>query len=440
MSSSTGDEKSLTYSGKDADEQRRADALIDKEAINDQTVSAQLDTLRSIKGDVLDEGGARFSDVVSSPDLLDGLTDMGWDVMSKVQAQAAPRVLEGRDVVVRSLNGTGKTASFLIPVLDSIDVDSPTLQALVVLPTYILSNQTFDVAREMGRNIPGLNMMVVRPPEECSLEELLEEAQDIHVIFCCPGRIIAMFRKDPYLFESLRLVVFDEADALFGENFYEQSKQLLAFVPSTCHRVFASATYPLKMFEFVKTYMKDPVFVDPYQIRAGQKIPVPDGLSQFYVFLEEKKKILALRALFSRVDVTKCIIFCSSVRRVALVKDILDQMKYPCVCFFRNKDDPDFEKNLKLFRRNPKIKYLVTSDIAARGIDIPSVNVVVQFDFTPSPYTYLHRAGRAVRFGQVGISITFVTDRQQKDFLKLASQFDKPIEHFPKEVDVSLYK
>jgi len=403
---------------------------------------------------VLDTRGARFEDFLPESELLDGLYNMKWDVMSRVQAEAIPKILEGNDVVIRSLNGTGKTGSFLVPLLDMIDVDGPNFQALVVLPTHILSNQTFNVAKMMGKNVEGLGMMVVRSPEECTIREVMSDVkQDMHVVFSCPGRLLAMYREDSHLFDNLKMLVFDEADELFGQNFLEQSKQLLDIIPKKCQRVFASATFPMAMVDIIGTYMTEPVFVDPYRIRdiapseksasgpasAPVVIPLPEGLTQFYIGIEDKYKIKAIRLLFSRLVVTKCVIFCSSVRRVMKVKEILDRWKYPCVCFFRNKEDKEFEKNLELFRQKKEIKYLITTDIAARGIDIPAVNVVIHFDFTSSPYTCLHRAGRAVRFGQVGLSILFVTPEQTEEFQRVNSYFGNKIERYHDDIPFSLY-
>jgi len=381
--------------------------------------------------DVTHTKGVEFSEFCLDRRLLMGIYEKGWETPSPIQEESIPISLSGRDVLARAKNGTGKSGAYLIPLLERCDISKNLIQALVIVPTRELALQTSQIAIELSRHMGGLNVMVTTGGTNLR-DDIMRLEEDIHVIVATPGRIIDLVRKNIAKVHSCNMIVLDEADKLLSNDFRNMMTEIVDLLPPTRQILLFSATFPISVEAFMKQHMKK-----PYEINLMDELTLK-GVTQYYAYVEERKKVHCLNTLFSKLQINQSIIFCNSTHRVELLAKKITQLGYSSFYIharmkqeYRNRVFHDFREGL--------CRNLVCSDLFTRGIDIQAVNVVINFDFPKMPETYLHRIGRSGRYGHLGLAVNLITHDDRFNLMRIEQELKTDIKPIPAIIDKSLY-
>lgn len=380
--------------------------------------------------DVTTTKGNEFEDYYLKRELLMGIYEKGFENPSPIQEEAIPIALAGRDILARAKNGTGKTASFLIPALEKTSTDKNYVQALVLVPTRELALQTSQVCKELGKH---MNVQVMVSTGGTSLkDDIMRLYNVVHIMVATPGRVLDLANKGVADLSKCGMLVMDEADKLLSPEFQPLVEQIITFLPEDRQILLFSATFPITVKDF-----KDRFLRKPYEINLMEELTLK-GVTQYYAFVEERQKVHCLNTLFSKLQINQSIIFCNSVNRVELLAKKITELGYSCFYIHakmlqshRNRVFHDF--------RNGACRNLVCTDLFTRGIDIQAVNVVINFDFPKNSETYLHRIGRSGRFGHLGLAINLITYENRFNLYKIEQELGTEIKPIPPVIDKRLY-
>eukprot|EP00871_Galdieria_phlegrea_P000717 jgi/Galph1/1646/GphlegSOOS_G300.1 len=382
--------------------------------------------------DVTATKGNDFEDYYLKRELLMGIFEMGYEKPSPVQEEAIPVALAGRDILARAKNGTGKTAAYLIPILERIDPQKNSTQALVLVPTRELALQTAHVCKQLGKHMEGLQVMSSTGGTFLR-DDILRLDNPVHVLVATPGRVLDLAEREVCKLNECKMVVLDEADKLLSMDFSGVLEQLIErFLPANRQLMLFSATFPLTVKSFRDKYQRK-----PYELNLMDELTLK-GVTQYYAYVEESKKVACLNAIFSKLHINQSIIFCNSVNRVKLLARKITELGYSCFYVHARMAQEDRNRVFHDFR-NGACRNLVCSDLFTRGIDIQAVNVVINFDFPKNSETYLHRVGRSGRFGHRGVAISMITHDDRLNLYKIEQELATEIMPFPAYVDKSLY-
>lgn len=359
-----------------------------------------------------------------------GIFEAGFEKPSPIQEEAIPVALTGRDILARAKNGTGKTAAYVIPVLENINPKATKIQALILVPTRELALQTSQVCKTLGKHL-NINVMVSTGGTGLK-EDIIRLNDTVHIVVGTPGRILDLASKGVADLSACKMFVMDEADKLLSPEFTPVIEQLLAFHPKERQVMLFSATFPMIVKSFKDKHMKA-----PYEINLMEELTLR-GVTQYYAFVEERQKVHCLNTLFQKLQINQSIIFCNSTNRVELLAKKITELGYSC--FYSHARMLQHARN-RVFHdfRNGKCRNLVCSDLLTRGIDIQAVNVVINFDFPKHAETYLHRIGRSGRFGHLGIAINLITWDDRKALYQIEQELDTEIKPIPQTIEKKLY-
>lgn len=386
---------------------------------------------RQKTSDVTSTKGVDFEDFCLKRELLMGIFEKGWEKPSPIQEESIPIALSGRDILARAKNGTGKSGAYLIPMLGRCDAHKNYIQALVLVPTRELALQTSQIAIELSKHMGPLNVMVTTGGTNLR-DDIMRLENKIHVIVATPGRILDLISKNIAKVDQCNMIVLDEADKLLSQDFKRMMDDIIHFLPVSRQILLYSATFPVTVKEFMKKHMKK-----PYEINLMDELTLK-GVTQYYAYVQEKKKVHCLNTLFSKLQINQSIIFCNSTHRVELLAKKITELGYSSFYIharmkqeFRNRVFHDFRQGM--------CRNLVCSDLFTRGIDIQAVNVVINFDFPKMPETYLHRIGRSGRYGHLGLAINLITHDDRYSLARIEGELKTDIKPIPPVIDKSLY-
>ena len=374
--------------------------------------------------------GHEFEDYKLRRDLLMGIYEMGFEFPSPVQEESIPAVLQGKDVLARAKNGTGKTAAYLVPLLEKVNPMRQVIQSIVIVPTRELAMQTSNIAKSLSKH-SDIRVVVVTGGTILR-EDILRLEGVVHVVIGTPGRLFDLIRKGVACMEHCKMMVMDEADKLLSMDINHCLTQIISFLPHNRQILLFSATFPLSVKAFSDRYM-----VNSHEVNLMNELTLK-GVTQYYAYLEERQKVHCLNTLFKKLQITQSVIFCSSRNRVELLSRKISELGYSCFYIhsgmhqsYRNKVFHDFRKG--------NCRHLVSTDLFTRGIDVQSVNVVINFDFPSVAETYLHRIGRTGRFGHLGLAINLITDKDTDNLFKIEAELCTRILAIPGEIDKRIY-
>eukprot|EP01122_Echinamoeba_exundans_P008244 TRINITY_DN26_c2_g1_i1.p1 TRINITY_DN26_c2_g1~~TRINITY_DN26_c2_g1_i1.p1 ORF type:complete len:569 (+),score=170.68 TRINITY_DN26_c2_g1_i1:120-1826(+) len=387
--------------------------------------------LRTKTEDVTKTKGHSFEDYYLKRELLMGIYEKGFEAPSPIQEEAIPIALMGRDIIARAKNGTGKTASFLIPALEKVDPTKNEIQALILVPTRELALQTSQVCKELGKHINGLQVMVSTGGTSLK-DDILRLYKDVHIVVGTPGRILDLASKGVCKLDKCFYCVMDEADKLLSPEFQPLLAKLLSFLAPERQVMLFSATFPITVKAFKEKYLRK-----PHEINLMDELTLK-GVTQYYAFVEERQKVACLNTLFCKLDINQSIIFCNSVNRVELLAKKITELGYSCFYIHAKMLQEHRNRVFHDFRQGA-CRNLVSSDLFTRGIDIQAVNVVINFDFPKNSETYLHRIGRSGRYGHLGIAINLITYEDRFNLYKIEKELDTEIKPIPPVIDKRLY-
>jgi ATP-dependent RNA helicase DDX6/DHH1 len=406
----------------------------DRGPIDVDDLKAQLNLppkdLRYRTSDVTNTKGNAFEDFGLKINLLKGIFEKGFEMPSPIQEETIPLALAGKNVLARAKNGTGKTGAFLIPILNKIDVSLEAIQAIILVPTRELALQVSAICKELGKHL-GVQTIVTTGGTELR-DDIIRLTKVVHVVIATPGRILDLIEKNLARVNNCHMFTLDEADKLLSHEFQRMVNNIINYLPKDRQVMLFSATYPRTVQDFVLRHMPE-----PFEINLMDELTLK-GVTQYYAFLEEKRKVQCLNTLFKKLQINQAIIFCNSVSRVELLAKKIAQLKYSCYYIHARMDQRHRNRVFHEFSIG-NCRNLVCSDLFTRGIDIPAVNVVFNFDFPKMAETYLHRIGRSGRFGHLGIAINFITENDKRNLFQIERELGTEIKPFPTEVDKKLY-
>lgn len=349
--------------------------------------------------------GVGFDALVENDELLHNLkTDFGIETATHVQLAAIPRIEDGRDIVIQSHTGTGKTLAFLLPLLDGIDVEESVVQAVIVAPTRELAMQ---ISRECDRlcvdtDVRSLPLIGGANPLR-QIEKIKRRLP--HIVVGTPGRLAELEDNRELRLRNVSMLVVDEVDQCLQESFVEHLKYILEACPRRVQKILVSATGDVDAVrQFAGKHMHKPVL-----LRVGGKQRLPSSISHYYAVVPPRMRIELLRKLmYTDPQPTRAICFVDDPRRVDIVVERLYQMKVAAAALRGNAHKMERAEVVTAFRKG-RIPLLVTTEVAARGLDVPEVSHVFNLDLPTDGDHYVHRAGRCGRVGQTGTVVSVAT-------------------------------
>lgn len=399
---------------------------------------------RVVTTDVTATNGAKFEDFFLRRDLLLGIYSEGYERCSPVQEAAIPFALAGHDLLARAKNGTGKTAAYAIPILQKIDLNNNNIQALVLAPARELAMQTSNVIRNLakhmrekrtddaGNEVEEKVSCMVSTGGTTLRDDILRLGQAVHILVGTLGRLCDLTTKNIAKLDQTKMIVLDEADKMLSDELLPQVEELLAKCHADRQVMLFSATFPRSVGLF-----KDRHIPNAKEVNLMTELTLK-GITQYYAYVEERQKLHCLNTLFQKLNMSQCIIFCGSVRRVELLSEKITALGFPCFYIHSGMMQSDRNKVFHDFRQG-NIKCLVSSDLFSRGIDVAGVNVVINFDFPKNSETYLHRIGRSGRFGHLGLAVNLLCYDDRQNLYRIEQELDTTIDPIPSEVDQALY-
>ncbi len=348
-----------------------------------------------------------FAELGLSGSTLQALSDVGYESPSPIQEQAIPSLLAGGDVIGQAQTGTGKTAAFGLPIMEYIDAEESSVQALVLTPTRELCIQVTQALRTYGAH-SGIDVVAVFGGAPIRTQQAQLRAGG-HVVVGTVGRVLDLISRHSLVLHDCRFLVLDEADEMLDLGFLEDVEKILSLTPSSRQTALFSATMPPPIRKLADRYMYDPEI-----IKVEAETLTIDTVAQFQLPVETKAKADKLVEVLSAEAPEQAIVFVrTKVRCEQLFKILRDRgMNARALHGDMSQGSRD---GVMLAFKGGRVPILVATDVAARGLDISTVTHVINYDVPTSPDTYVHRIGRTGRVGRSGRAITFVEDRQKRE-------------------------
>jgi ATP-dependent RNA helicase DeaD len=345
-----------------------------------------------------------FRDLGLSEKVLKALDDMGFEEPSPIQAKAIPMLLAGRDVIGQAQTGTGKTAAFGVPIVERWDPKLRAVQALVLTPTRELAIQ---VAQEISKIGKYARLKTIAIYGGQSIERQIRSLHfGVDVVIGTPGRIMDHIRRGTLKLNNVRIVVLDEADEMLDMGFIEDIEFILKETPTERQTLLFSATMPDEIKRLATRYMRDPEHISV----VPQQLTVPQ-IEQYFYEVRPAFKTEALCRVLDMEDVERGICFCRTKKGVDELVEALQARGYLAEGIHGDMNQAQRTRVMNRFKEGG-VELLVATDVAARGLDIPDVTHVFNYDIPQDPESYVHRIGRTGRAGRTGTAITFISARE----------------------------
>jgi ATP-dependent RNA helicase DeaD len=348
-----------------------------------------------------------FSELNLTPKIEKAINEMGFDYATPVQAEAIPLIRTGVDVIAKSQTGTGKTIAFAIPAIESIDnhEEKPTVQVLILCPTRELAMQAAEEIRKVARFKTG-----IRPVEVtggASIDKQCIRLRHANIVVGTPGRIMDHMRRKTLKLGSVKMVVLDEADEMLNMGFKEDIETILRDTPEERQMVLFSATMPPAILKLTREFQKDPQLIE-----IDKDLVTIAEIEQNYIDVPHSRKKDALLALLNFHNPNRAIIFCNTKKMVDELDELLVSKNFSVECIHSDIKQSQRTSVMQGFKAG-RTSILIATDIAARGIDVNDIDIVINFDIPANSEYYVHRIGRTGRAGKSGRSITLCGGKRE---------------------------
>ena len=371
-----------------------------------------------------------FEELGLSAELTKALSENGFEAPFPIQEAAIPLVLEGRDVIGQAHTGTGKTAAFGLPILAKVSNDGP-VQALVLVPTRELAVQ---VTNEISRlaKYTGIKTVAIYGGQSINLQhEKLKRG--VQIIVATPGRLIDHIKQGSIVLDDVRFVVMDEADRMMDMGFIDDIKFILFYVSESRQTCLFSATMPPEILRLADEYMQN-----MEHIRLNEEEITLESIDQSYLVVEEREKFKHLADFIRRSDKSQqTIVFAATKIRADRIARNLRDDGFNASPIHGDLTQRQRDHAMHKFRKGNE-DILVATDIAARGIDVPTVGNIINYDVPDDPNVYFHRIGRTARAGAAGKAISLVTPDRMPDFERILQQTNLPIRKLNDEMGIAV--
>ncbi|HJJ41137.1 MAG TPA: DEAD/DEAH box helicase [Methanocorpusculum sp.] len=346
-----------------------------------------------------------FAEFAISEDVLQAISDMGFEEPTPIQLMAIPQILEGNDVTGQAQTGTGKTAAFGIPIIERLDPENKNVQALVLSPTRELTIQTAEEFSRLMKYKHGLNVVPIYGGQPID-RQLRALRGPVQVVIGTPGRVIDHINRGTLHLDEVSMFVLDEADQMLDMGFREDIEAIFRETPAERQTILFSATMPGPILDITKRFQKDPVFVKI----TRRELTVPQ-IEQTYIEVRERDKLEALCRMLDINNPELAIVFCNTKRTVDDLMSRMQARGYFVEALHGDMKQIQRDRVMARFRAG-SIDVLIATDVAARGIDVDDVDIVFNYDVPQDVEYYVHRIGRTGRAGRTGKSVTFVAPRE----------------------------
>ena len=371
-----------------------------------------------------------FDSLKLNENLLKGVYLHGFTQPSKIQIKGISSINTGKDCILQSQSGTGKTATYLLGVMNRLDPEEKTCQGIIITPTRELADQVHNVAEDLAKYT---EYKIAKCIGGTDVSKNRTDLKTSSVVVGTLGRICHMISEKKINIHKLKFIVLDEADEILSDGISEKLQNIFEKAPSGIQVVLISATMSINVFNASKKFTHEPI-----KILLKNNEVVVNLISQFYLDVEtEDLKFDTLLDLYNLVSTSQAIIFCNTIRKVEWLEQNLKQNNFAITVIHSNMSQPERDSVVKNFR-DGKTRLLLTTDLLSRGIDIPQVNMVVNFDLPPNKETYVHRIGRCGRFDKKGVAITMVkmTDPTDvKTFNRMKHFYKMDIKEMPDSIE-----
>ncbi|SFT69030.1 ATP-dependent RNA helicase DbpA [Kosakonia arachidis] len=330
---------------------------------------------------------------------IENLNDLGYLSMTPVQAAALPAILAGKDVRVQAKTGSGKTAAFGLGLLQHIDASRFQTQSLILCPTRELAEQVASELRRLARYMPNIKVLTLCGGQPFGAQrDSLQHAP--HIIVATPGRLLDHLQKNTITLESLQTLVMDEADRMLDMGFSEAIDAVIRFAPASRQTLLFSATWPEAIAAISGRVQRDP---ETIEIDSVDALP---AIEQQFFEVSRQGKVALLQKLLSEHRPASCVVFCNTKKDCQEVCDSLNAAGQDALALHGDLEQRDRDQTLVRFA-NGSVRVLVATDVAARGLDIKSLELVVNYELAWDPEVHVHRIGRTARAGNSGLAISF---------------------------------
>ncbi|MFH1328312.1 MAG: DEAD/DEAH box helicase [Candidatus Bathyarchaeota archaeon] len=354
---------------------------------------------------------SKFQELGLDPRIVKGLDTIGFIELFPIQEQTLTPLLQGKDLIGQAKTGTGKTAAYAIPMLQGVEAGNRNIQGLIITPTRELASQVVYEIKRMGR-YTGIQAMAVYGGQ--SIETQLGILRrGVQILVGTPGRTIDLIRRGAISLSKVKYVVLDEADTMLDMGFIDDIEYIIGELPSSRQVSLFSATMPERIIRLSDRYMKNSVKI----LLDTDELSV-ETLDQKYIMTDRKFKLGSLARILNEEKPSNVIVFCATKMRVDRLAWQLQDRFSGVGALHGNLSQNQRDKIMQSFRAQ-KIRILVATDLAARGLDIPHVDCIVNYDVPKNPLLYFHRVGRTARAGGSGKSFTFVSQEEFEDFVRI---------------------
>lgn len=351
------------------------------------------------------ESTMRYEDADIDERILRAVTELGFEQMTPIQEQAIPIFMSGQDIIGQAQTGTGKTAAFGIPILQKIDPEDRSLQAVILCPTRELAMQAADQLRKFSKYMHGIKVLPIYGGQDI-VKQIKNLKGGVQIVVGTPGRVMDHMRRHTLRMETVHTVVLDEADEMLNMGFREDIETILKEMPENRQTGLFSATMPKPILDITKTYQKDAAFIK----MTPKEVTIP-LIKQAYYQVRRQDKEEVLCRLIDYYDPKRALIFCNTKRMVDELIEHLKARGYEVEGLHGDLSQHQRDTVMNLFRSG-RANILIATDVAARGIDVSDVEAVYNFDVPEDIEYYVHRIGRTGRAGKTGRSFTLVVGRE----------------------------
>lgn len=358
-----------------------------------------------------------FNDLNINDDIKSAIDKMGFDKLTPIQTKALPDALNKKDIIGQAQTGSGKTLAFAIPVLNKLFVPDKSPQAIILCPTRELCIQVTDEIKKLAKDMDKVKILAVYGGQAIG-RQIRVLNKGVHIVVGTPGRVIDHIERGTLDLIGIETVVLDEADEMLDMGFRDDIELILRHTPKQRQTLLFSATMPDEIKKITKLYQNNPKFI---QISDSRKT-IPK-IKQFSFKCGEGDKIDDLCRLIEYYDFNLWLIFCNTRRRVDFVYRSLKRKGYAVDSIHGDMTQKVRDKVMNKFR-NGNISILVASDIAARGIDVSEIDVVVNYDIPQNPEDYIHRIGRTARAGESGYAFNLVAPYESHDLVRIRKKYN----------------
>ena len=370
----------------------------------------------------------KFEDIKLKKDLLRGIYAYGWEKPSRIQQQGIPAILTGRDVIMQAQSGMGKTGTFTTSILQRIDENAAEVQAVILIPTRELADQVYKVIQAIG---DYLQINFIKCVGGTHVKDKLTYPQRATILIGTPGKTCAvlsrqLIRSQPF---NLRLLVIDEFDKMLEEDFIPTIKEIFSYINKETQVVLSSATVNESIWEITDNFMRNPL-----QISIKEAELSLEGIKQYYIdCLKEEWKFDTILDLYKSMVIAQSIIFVNSKRKCEDLEKLFSKQNFTVKSIHGGMEQEERDRIMGEFRTG-SIRILLSTDLTARGIDVPGVSLVINYDLPNDKAQYIHRIGRTGRYGKKGSAINLIGNGHERKILQsIEDHYQTAIQELPSD-------